>query len=599
MKTFKILFVILVISLNIKTFSQTLSYTPCMNGMGWPEFDGGRSEFEFADINGDGHVDILSIGDHGSPFVNTGQHGIMVWFGDGTGQWTTHQEGDFGYGGIAVGDVNNDGIPDVGYGMHHNYSGDDFGDQLIEVALGDGTGMSWTPWDDGLAANGEDWGMFGTDFGDVNNDGWLDIGSVSFGAGAGVHVYLNNHDGTWQQSFGFLGGNSTMIFHFGYINNDWYLDMVVTQEQGTVYFGDGAGDFELHEENLPPAGGLGRTGISLGDINNDGGDDLAMVNDEGGVEVWTWNDQTLEWDNASGSLPQTGDHEATQLFDMNVDGYVDLVTFEEGTITVWLGDGTGNWTQDAQFAAEPNSDFKAFRVGGDIDHNGYPDMVFLQEEGSWPSYQNHLYCYCEESLPQELTVTAMWPRGNENLLAETAVFIDWISAVPENQASEVMLEFSESGPDGPFTLINQGIPNNGRYQWTVPVVFSDQCYIKYTVSTSGETATCITPAAFSVTGEVGSHDVTSQKNELYISAYPNPFAGKVNIELLHSQNEPVKITVCNSSGKQVDELFNGELTGESFVFSWENKNAAPGVYFLLVRAGNKTYSRKLIHTGTN
>ena len=84
-------------------------------------------------------------------------------------------EGDLGYGGIAVGDANNDGYLDVGYGMHHNYSSTDLGDQLIEVALGNGTGQGWMPWDDGLATAGEDWGMFGTDFGDIDNDGDLDF----------------------------------------------------------------------------------------------------------------------------------------------------------------------------------------------------------------------------------------------------------------------------------------------------------------------------------------------------------------------------------------------------------------------------------------
>ena len=107
---------------------------------------------------------------------------------------------------------NNDGNIDIGYGMHHNYSATDFGDQLLEVALGDGSGEKWTPWDDGLATNGETWGMFATDFADVDNDGDLDIGSISFGCCAGVHVYLNQDDGSWTISFGFIGGNSDMFF---------------------------------------------------------------------------------------------------------------------------------------------------------------------------------------------------------------------------------------------------------------------------------------------------------------------------------------------------------------------------------------------------
>jgi len=162
--------------------------------MNYPSWESGKTELEFADINMDGFVDILSIGDHGCPLINAQEHGIMVWFGDGTGSWSVQMVGDFGYGGIAIGDVNNDGHWDVGYGMHHDYSSTDLGDQLLEVALGDGTGTNWTAWDDGLATNGEDWGLFGTDFADVDNDGDLDIGTNSFGSGSGLHVYINQGD---------------------------------------------------------------------------------------------------------------------------------------------------------------------------------------------------------------------------------------------------------------------------------------------------------------------------------------------------------------------------------------------------------------------
>ncbi|HIE05477.1 MAG TPA: hypothetical protein EYP58_01615, partial [bacterium (Candidatus Stahlbacteria)] len=117
-----------------------------------------------------------------NPYVNTDQHGIIVWFGDGAGNWSSYMNGEFGYGGVAVGDANNDGHRDVGYGMRHNYSGNDFGDQLMEVALGDGTSRNWTPWDDNLATQGQNWGMFASDYADIDNDGDLDFGSVSIGA---------------------------------------------------------------------------------------------------------------------------------------------------------------------------------------------------------------------------------------------------------------------------------------------------------------------------------------------------------------------------------------------------------------------------------
>ena len=37
--------------------------------------------------------------------------GLLVYFGDGAGNWTLQMsEQSFGYGGVDVGDINNDGI---------------------------------------------------------------------------------------------------------------------------------------------------------------------------------------------------------------------------------------------------------------------------------------------------------------------------------------------------------------------------------------------------------------------------------------------------------------------------------------------------------
>jgi len=480
---------------------SSVAYVESSSGLIPPTMEGGRTELEMGDVNGDGHPDLVSIGDHGSPYVNTDEHGIMVWFGDGAGHWSVHQNGNFGYGGVALGDVNGDGLMDVGYGMHHNYSGNDFGNQLLEVALGNGSGQNWTPWDDGLATNGETWGMFSCDLADVDADGDLDIASISFGCCAGVHVYLNQGDGTWAQSFGFLGGNSGMHLVFGDVNGDGNADLAVSHQYGTVYLGDGNGGFALGDGNLPPPGSLGHAGVSLGDVNEDGRADLAFCTTGGGIQVWSWVGPNT-WQNLSGSLPGSGPYEATQLADMDMDGHLDVIAFGGGQVRIWGGDGTGQWNEIASFTTPAPGSLSAFRVGGDADHNGYPDIALVAEEGSWPNYQNHTRFYKESSTPGQLQVKPVFPRGHETFRAGAILFIDWIGAVPAGGPGAVSLELSLHGPAGPWTTIATDVPNNGRYQWSIPpgTPSTDTAYIRYTLVVSPDVAVAMTPAAFNILG---------------------------------------------------------------------------------------------------
>ena len=595
----KLLMCLMVMCFSTHLFS--LDYIESSNGLNIPQLEGGRTELEFADIDNDGNIDILSIGDHGSPYIGTSEHGIMVWFGDGDGNWNVYQNGNFGYGGIAVGDVNNDGLLDVGYAMHHPYSSSDFGDQYIEVVLGDGTGMNWTPWDDGLAPGTGWWGMFCTDFADIDNDGYLDIGSNSFGCCDGIHIYLNQADGSWVQSFGFSGGNSQEDFVFGDINTDGYVDFTVGHQYGTVYFGDGTGNFVLNDGNLPSAGNMGRNGTSLGDIDNDGGKDLSYINSNGGIEIWSWDETEGIWIDFSGTLPASGDYDVTQLYDMNADGYMDVIALGSGLLTIWLGDGNGNWIQDAQF--NPTTlphDCEALRVGGDIDHNGFPDIVFVTDEGSWPSSYNHLHCFKETSVAESLIINPMFPRGNEHFIRFSAQFVDWVSGVPDGELSYVKLEYSRFGNNGPWATISDSLPNNGRFQWTVPRISSLNCYIRYTAWTASDTVTAVTPSAFSISGEpVEVDNLNISNNKIFLQNYPNPFSQQTIIKFSIPQDCFVELKIYDIKGKLVLTLVNKSFKAGFHNILWNgrdsnNKIIPSGIYLYQINTEYYSITDKML-----
>jgi hypothetical protein len=439
--------------------------------------------------------------------------------------------------------------------------------------LGDGSGTNWTPWDDGLGLNGQEWGMFGTDFADFDNDGDLDLGSISFGCCDGIHLYRNNLDGTWEQTFGFNDGNSDMIFEFGDINNDGNMDFIVGHGLGTAYFGDGTGNFELNDLGLPAGGSLDPYGPSLGDVDNDGGEDLAFTNLNGGLFVYIFMEDTGEWTNLSGDLPISGSYEMTQLADMNMDGNTDLAAFGNGVFQLFLGNGAGDWVADAFFTTGDPGYSQAFRAGGDLDHNGHPDIVLLEEQGTWISYQNHLRCFKESSEPSTHNdIYPVFPHGGELLRPGSVRSVDWISTVPENLETVVKLEYSTTGYNGPWTFIADELPDNGHYQWQVPQEDSDDCFIRYTIKSGSQTAVNFSPGPFTITdGYIGIGEHQQQEFDLHV--YPNPARSQLAVG---SSQLAVGLVIYDLFGRTMISF--EEISSFPFIIDISSLN--PGMYIL-------------------
>ncbi|OGC43532.1 hypothetical protein A2Y85_01890 [candidate division WOR-3 bacterium RBG_13_43_14] len=583
-------------------FIYALTYIESSVGLETPAMEAGRTELELVDINQDGNIDILSIGDHGSPYVNTQEHGVMVWFGNGQGTWSVYQNGNFGYGGIAIGDLNNDGDLDIGYGMHHNYSSTDFGDSILEAALGDGSGQNWIAWDDGISiGDASPWGMFCTDFADIDNDGYLDLGSNAFGADDGVHLFLNNGDGTWQPCFGFLGGNSTMNFLFGDINADGNVDFCAAHQYGSIYLGDGQGGFTLADGNLPPGSNVGRRGPALGDVDNDGDQDFSFTNTSGGVEVWVWQGSNT-WSNFSGSLPANGPYYGSQLCDMNIDGYMDLVAFGDSTVTVWLGNGAGAWTHNTSFYTPGPGDYSALRVSADADHNGFIDIALVDEDGDGWNAINHLRFYKENSIPGSLFVFPVFPRGGEKFYAGSVHFINWTCGVPVGNIAMIKLELSTNGPAGPWTLITGTTPNNGRYQWAISssCPASTNCYVRYTATTASDTAVAITPASFTVLPIVHVAEKASQNTEPVnaLQIAPVPFKELLWINVKTGSSAKSSVDIYDNTGRLIRHLLT--INGRGFFRAyWDGKdnngNEMPGgAYIICLESGDSRSIEKII-----
>ena len=586
----------LILSLVLTTLSVNESTAVTLilkaNGLNTPERENGRTEYELADVNGDGHLDIISLSDHGNP--GGGQLGIMVWFGDGQGNWTVAKEGNFGYGGCAMGDLNNDGIMDIAWGIHHDYGSGGFGDRLIGAALGNGTGTGWVPWDDGLAENGENWGMFATDLADFDNDGLLDIISQSFGSGNGVRVYKNHGDGTWTQEWAQSGSNVYYTLETGDFDADGNMDFICTREGTCVFFGDGAFGFTLDQGGIPPNY---MQAVDTGDFNNDGADDiLVSMGSDPGVRAYSYDTGTQQWMDMSIGLPSGLSHSMVQFGDLNGDGCLDVVTYAGTMGRTYMGNGQGNWASDATFSFSTPGHYSAMRVSGDFDHDGREDIVVQAAEGTTYNYTNIARAYSPWQAPSTLSTRLVGPSGGETFMAGSARFVNWLTAVPPayGQAS-VDLHFSSTGPDGPWTTVATGLPDNCRFQWTVPQVNSATCRMRITATAGGQTHQYVSPGDFSVLQGAGVADAALapvSRGELMV--LPNPSAGTPSV--LVGQGLAGELRVYDIAGRQIIGI---TVSGEAVhpLVSDDGNTIPAGVYVAVLITPSRTLSAVFVKLG--
>ena len=87
-------------------------------------------------------------------------------------------------------------------------------------------------------------------------------------------------------------------------------------------------------------------------------------------------------------------------------------------------------------------------------------------------------------------------------MAGSVRFVEWHAAVADADGTpSITIELSQTGPDGPWTVLAEAIPNNGRYQWSIPAsqYASPSNYLRFTLNTDPALVE-VTPAPFTMLG---------------------------------------------------------------------------------------------------
>ncbi|MDH5479161.1 MAG: CRTAC1 family protein [Nitrosomonas sp.] len=345
------------------------------------------------------------------------------------GPYTRSATGE-GLGGIAWLDYDQDGDLDLyvtngvfaANGLFRNNGDGTFTDVSITAGVANGLGNS------------------GVVVGDIDNDGYPDIfltgeGRLSGPSQTPTRMYINNGDGTFADitaSSGLVGSDSSLAAAMGDINNDGYLDVFIaspghipfltgpgtgTSDENKLYLNNGdrtftditasAGVSGLYVDVFGDTVSDGACVVGFNDYNNDGWQDIVVGNCNAFFSphivptpfVVRPTPLNLYRNNGDNTFTDVADSAGLNLLglwmglafgDYDNDGDIDLFATSLGTSAgsqyphaLFRNNGDGTYTEISTNVGISNSEFSWGATFADFDNNGGLD---LYQTGSLPLF---------------------------------------------------------------------------------------------------------------------------------------------------------------------------------------------------------------------
>lgn len=319
------------------------------------------------DVNRDGKLDLVT--------QHLMQRVVTVQLGDGTGKFAMAPGSpislNYSPGEAKVGDINGDGLVDLGVSRSEQDS--------VDIFFGDGTGkFKLAPGSPFLVSTSTEFNTHGLQLLDFNEDGKLDILTISNKRNSFSLLLGNGRGGfTPGPTTTFPAGQGHYAFAFGDLDGDQHLDVAISNsgngdspEPGRVLVlgGDGKGAFKVLSETttLP-----GPRYVTRGDMDGDQRPDLVFSHTIGQVSVLL--------NQGKGKFTPGPSHDLlSDLFgvavaNVNSDQKNDLVVATVESVTVLLNETT-------KFTLAPGAPFRAgpgayHLATGNINQDGNPDIA--------------------------------------------------------------------------------------------------------------------------------------------------------------------------------------------------------------------------------
>ncbi len=214
---------------------------------------------------------------------------------------------------------------------------------------------------------------YGMATGDFNKDGYPDVAATDSAHNA-VNVLMNNHHGGFFPPKSYAVGTAPEAIVAADVDGDGSLDLIVANEGSndiSVLKNDGSGSFAAA---VSYAVGSNPSALAVADIDNDGDIDLAATNFSGNSVTILFNDGTGSFTLPQTITVGTGPS-GIAFADFNGDGLVDgAITNKSSNSLTILKNVAGSLSVDTTYALDPTA-LPNGLTSYDFDKDGTPDIA--------------------------------------------------------------------------------------------------------------------------------------------------------------------------------------------------------------------------------
>ncbi|MGI4873913.1 MAG: T9SS type A sorting domain-containing protein [Janthinobacterium lividum] len=532
-----------------------------------------------ADFNLDGFLDVVT--------ANLSDNTVTVLLNTGTGTYpspgVTYATGDSPLA-VATGDFNKDGYPDI-VTANANSRQVTSGTTLpnagtITVLLNSGSGTFVTSGTYGTGASSlttssattpvSTASPAGVAVGLLNTDTYPDI-VVTNADGGTVGVFLNTGTGTFPSAATlYTVGSYPIGVALGDFNLDGRPDIVTANSLGntiSVLLNTGTGTFGTQ---VAYAVGSEPSAVAVGLLNADTYPDIVVANTSGNTVSVVLNTGTGTFPSSSTAYAVGSSPGAVVVADLDVDGDVDIAAANGNgnTLSVLLNAGTGTFgTQTAYATGSAPTGIATGLLSADT----APDLVTTNGLDNTIS----VLLGTATTLPVQLTAFTAVKKAADGLLSWTtaseanSAYFE-VQASPDGSTWQVLGQVAAAGSSSTvrtYSFLDQAIARYG-----VPLVYYRLRQVDQDGTSAFSPVRTLAPDALAWA----------------ISAYPNPSAGELSVQLTTGETGPVKVSVYDVRGTV---LLQSELAGSLGTQLLELPGAsalAAGTYLLRVQQGAHT-----------